>query len=147
MNLNEYQDFTKSTVIYGDREAKVYTLLGLLSEVGEIAQHFEGYVEPTDDHESVNSFAEYSIQDAMVVGNNSDTAKKRIRDKKEPIEVNEDFDFNKLAVAKELGDLLYYLARLAAAFGYTLEEIAQINVDKLSSRMARNAISGSGDNR
>jgi NTP pyrophosphatase (non-canonical NTP hydrolase) len=51
------------------------------------------------------------------------------------------------AVAKELGDVLRYLAVLAYEMDYTLEEIAQINIDKLNSRKERGVLSGSGDNR
>jgi len=51
------------------------------------------------------------------------------------------------AVAKELGDVLWYLAVLAFEMDYTLDEIAQINLDKLNSRKERGVLSGSGDNR
>ena len=55
-------------------------------------------------------------------------------DKKEPL-------------AKEIGDVLWYCATLAHDIGYTLEDIAQMNVDKLESRQQRNKIGGSGDER
>lgn len=37
-------------------------------------------------------------------------------------------------LAKELGDVLYYLARAAASLGLTLSQVAQANVDKLRTR-------------
>ena len=58
-----------------------------------------------------------------------------------------DGNFNRHEVAKELGDVLWYLANLANDIGYSLSEVAAINVDKLQSRKDRNVISGSGDNR
>jgi NTP pyrophosphatase (non-canonical NTP hydrolase) len=48
---------------------------------------------------------------------------------------------------KELGDVLWFVARSAKALGYTLDEVAQINLHKLASRAERNVISGSGDDR
>jgi len=47
----------------------------------------------------------------------------------------------------EMSDCLWYCAALARDLGYTLEEAAKKNLDKLNSRMARGVISGSGDNR
>ena len=55
--------------------------------------------------------------------------------------------FNRHEVAKELGDVLWYLANLANDIGYNLDEIADINIEKLTSRKNRDKIKGSGDNR
>lgn len=55
--------------------------------------------------------------------------------------------FNRHEVAKELGDVLWYLANLSNDIGYSLKEIANMNVDKLRSRKERDVIKGSGDNR
>jgi len=50
-------------------------------------------------------------------------------------------------IALELGDVLWYLAAIAKELGYTLEDIAQMNLDKLNDRKDRGALGGSGDNR
>lgn len=41
---------------------------------------------------------------------------------------------DKEAVAKELGDVAWYLAETAHAIGYDLETILQMNIDKLRAR-------------
>lgn len=75
-------------------------------------------------------------------GEVADKVKKVIRDS------HEEFTPEKrLEIAKEIGDVLWYCATLARDLGYELDDIAQMNVDKLRSRMQRNIISGSGDNR
>jgi NTP pyrophosphatase (non-canonical NTP hydrolase) len=53
----------------------------------------------------------------------------------------------KLEIMKEVMDVLWYIAALSNDLGYTLEEGAQMNLDKLASRKARGVIGGSGDNR
>ncbi len=53
----------------------------------------------------------------------------------------------KNAIAKELGGNLWYIAMCAKELGFTLEEIGNINLDELKSRMERNKLTGSGDNR
>ena len=50
-------------------------------------------------------------------------------------------------IAKEIGDVLWYVATMANDIGYTLEEIATMNYQKLKSRQERNKLSGNGDNR
>lgn len=50
-------------------------------------------------------------------------------------------------LAKELGDVLWYIAQLATEFETSLDEVAQMNIDKLYSRLERGKLGGSGDNR
>ncbi len=50
-------------------------------------------------------------------------------------------------VAKELGDVLWYVSQVAFEMGLSLQEIAEANIQKLASRKQRDQIHGSGDNR
>lgn len=50
-------------------------------------------------------------------------------------------------IALELGDILWMLSMVSAEFGFTLEEVAQMNIDKLQDRLNRNVIKSAGDNR
>lgn len=52
-----------------------------------------------------------------------------------------------LAVKKELGDILWFVAAIAADFGFGLDDVGMTNIDKLNSRKSRNKIQGSGDER
>jgi len=49
--------------------------------------------------------------------------------------------------AKELGDVVWYIAVLADSLGLSLDEIMKLNVKKLADRKKRNVIKGQGDNR
>lgn len=73
-------------------------------------------------------------------GEVADKVKKIIRDNKSL--VNE-----KQELAKELGDVLWYINALARDIGYSLEVIAEMNLEKLESRKERGTLQGNGDNR
>lgn len=47
----------------------------------------------------------------------------------------------------ELGDVLWYVSQLALELGVSLGRVAAKNIEKLSSRHARDVIKGSGDSR
>lgn len=50
-------------------------------------------------------------------------------------------------IAKEAGDIMWYLAALARELGISLEDIARMNIDKITSRQKRGKLHGDGDNR
>ena len=50
-------------------------------------------------------------------------------------------------LAKELGDILWYLSQVAEDNDWTLEDIARDNIEKLEGRRIRNTILGAGDER
>ena len=79
---------------------------------------------------------------ASEAGEYAGRAKKTIRDKQGKIDDNE-----KIERAKELGDCMWYISQIATQLGFTLEEIAEMNIRKLRDRQNRDAIKGSGDNR
>ena len=48
---------------------------------------------------------------------------------------------------KELGDQLWYINAAAERVGFTLEEIAEVNLNKLADRKRRGVIRGAGNDR
>jgi NTP pyrophosphatase (non-canonical NTP hydrolase) len=54
---------------------------------------------------------------------------------------------DKTEITKELGDVMWYVANIAADLDIDLSLVASVNIDKLKSRRARAALQGSGDNR
>lgn len=51
------------------------------------------------------------------------------------------------AIAKELGDVLWYVAACCHELGVSMSDVAQGNLDKLQSRAQRDVLGGSGDER
>jgi len=51
------------------------------------------------------------------------------------------------ALKQELGDVLWYLAQICTELDVSLQEVAEANLEKLFSRLERNQIRGSGDDR
>jgi NTP pyrophosphatase (non-canonical NTP hydrolase) len=59
-----------------------------------------------------------------------------------------EFDAHSLeGLRLELGDVLWYVSQLATELNLSLDEIAEANLAKLASRVARDVIAGSGDRR
>ena len=50
-------------------------------------------------------------------------------------------------IVKEIGDVVFYATALSNYFYSNLEEVMQVNMDKLDDRAKRGVIRGSGDNR
>ena len=74
-------------------------------------------------------------------GEIAEKVKKVIRD------MEGNFEESKEEIAKELGDVLWYVANLAFELDYDLADIAAINIQKLMDRQERGKIHGDGDNR
>ena len=53
----------------------------------------------------------------------------------------------KLAIKKELGDVLWYVSNLCTELNFNLEDVALQNLEKLKLRAAKGKIRGSGDDR
>lgn len=68
--------------------------------------------------------------------------KKILRDKEGKLN-----DQDKQEIAKELGDVLWYINAIAMYMDIPLQEVAATNLDKVLSRKARGVRQGSGDNR
>jgi len=74
-------------------------------------------------------------------GEVADKIKKLIRDKRT-------FDaLERIEIAKEVGDVLWYVAALARDLGVDMDTMAQMNLEKLRDRAKRGVIGGSGDSR
>lgn len=71
-------------------------------------------------------------------GEVAEKIKKIVRDKNK---------MDKEALKKELGDVLFYVAALSNIIGDGLQEVADMNVAKLTDRKDRGVVRGSGDDR
>lgn len=75
-------------------------------------------------------------------GEVAEKIKKIIRDSSGVIRAEQ-----RTAVAKELGDVLWYVAQVATEFGLSLGDVGEANLEKLADRKARGVLGGSGDER
>lgn len=99
------------------------------------------FFEPDGDLKKVG-FIEKVLGLTGEAGETADKIKKILRDK-EGVLSEEDRE----AVAKELGDVLWYIAGVARYLGVELETVARGNLEKLESRYQRNKLHGEGDER
>lgn len=99
-----------------------------------------------------NSSTVYDLRDGTYVdkilglvgeaGEVADKYKKIIRDHASQVGPDEQAE-----LVKELGDVLWYVATLARYLGVGMDEVARLNVAKLTDRRNRGLIQGEGDNR
>ena len=118
MTLKEYQERAMTTCLPHSKNV-AYMLLNLVGEVGEIAGKVSKVIRNGEAH-----FTGYGN-----IGFN----------KTEP-EIEE-------GLKKEVGDVLWQLSGLCSVMGWSLEDIAQQNLDKLADRQQRGVIASQGDNR
>ena len=121
MKLNEYQKRAMETCMETSKNF-TYMTYGLMAEVGEIADKVAKW----------RRKGIARIDSDCLVFNTSEIA---------------EFDERKKELIAELGDCLWMIAGLAEVLGFSLEEVAEMNLDKLASRQERGVIDGSGDNR
>ncbi len=120
MNFNEYQEAAASTACYADKVP--------------------------DEIKSVVRMLYLSTKLGGEAGEASQKIAKLVRDKgyyswdMVPHET-------KVAIAKELGGVLWYVAAIATEMGFNLENIANLNIDQLSGRVERGTLLGDGDDR
>ena len=121
MTLQEYHDKAMST----NKESSdniTYSVMGLTAEVGEIADKIAKW----------RRRGMVNISDNRLVWNTSN---------------EDDVTYYRRELAKEVGDVLWFCAHLSRQLGYTLEEVANMNIAKLRDRAMRGVIEGNGDNR
>ena len=94
-------------------------------------------------------FPKYKALEYLALGLTSEAGevagkvKKLIRDGEDM----EGFELKKIAIASEIGDVLWYCAMMAKEVGVPLNDIMKENLRKLHSRKERGTLQGSGDDR
>jgi NTP pyrophosphatase (non-canonical NTP hydrolase) len=84
----------------------------------------------------------YSMGLAGESGEVIEKLKKAMRDRGGAVDEGE-----KQLLQKELGDVLWYLSEISRMLGIPLQDIAQMNIEKLASRKERGTLHGAGDTR
>lgn len=143
MTNNEYVDATQyygQDDFFGEPVGK--EVLEQYEDEEEMAQwyEFDAYQDFTDEtaiYPPEKGLEYTALGLASEAGEFAGKVKKAIRDN----------NWDTEAMAAELGDVLWYVARAAAELDILLSDIAQENVEKLKSRMERGKIGGSGDGR
>lgn len=121
MNLNEYQEKAMTTCMESSRNP-LYMLFMLGEEVGELQGKFSKAIRKGNIQFNANILQGLHDNDLATI------------------------EWNDL-VKKELGDCLWGIAGMCEVMGWSLEDVAQMNLYKLASRKERNVIDGNGDDR
>lgn len=124
MTLNQYQGRAMSTCMSSCSNFS-YMMLNLVGEVGEFASKVAKEIRK----------------------GNIEIGATAMPNKIMPYMNEDEWWAKETELMMEAGDILWQLAGLCTTMGWTLEEIAQRNLEKLSSRKKRGVIDGDGDNR
>lgn len=122
MELNEYQEKAMQTCMDSSNNFS-YMFLNLVGEVGEFASKVAKMIRKGDMYIDTNEFISNDLRSYLC----------------------HDGDF--LELKKEAGDIMWQISCLCKVMGWSLEDVCQVNLDKLASRSNRNVIDGNGDNR
>lgn len=128
MELNDYQERAMTTCMPSSNNFS-YMLLNLVGEVGEFA----------------SKIAKGIRKEKMQIGgfeDNDTFLKNELYFCEFPTCIEQEWELK-----KEAGDILWQLSGLCKVMGWSLEEVAQMNLDKLAARKAAGTIDGEGDNR
>lgn len=127
VTMNEYQLMASATAVYPGRG----TFLGLMYVTGKMAGEAGEFSE--------NTFKALRDDDiANVIEHTPPTIAVCFGELKPE---------RKAKSKKELGDILWYVSQSAFELGYSLDEIAFDNIEKLRSRKERDVLHGSGSDR
>ena len=124
MTLNEYQAKAMQTCMRSCDNFS-YMMLNLVGEVGEFASKVAKEIRK----------------------GNIEIGATGMPNKIMPYMIEDDWWAKDEELMKEAGDILWQLSGLCVSMGWTLEEVAQMNLIKLASRAKRGKIDGDGDNR
>ena len=122
MTLTEYQRQAMTTCL-PESENFAYMFLNLVGEVGEFASKVAKHIRK----EQMTFGAEVNPNDLQATD-------------KIP-----NFYEADSALEKEAGDILWQLSGLCTIMGWSLEEVAKHNLEKLAARKENGTIAGSGD--
>ena len=121
LKLNEYQKRAMDTCMESCNNWS-YMFLNLVGEVGEFASKVAKALRKETGMMDGSNFYYYKFQDGEVTSS----------------EMYEE-------LKKEAGDILWQLSGLCSVMGWSLEDVAQMNLEKLAARKAAGTIDGSGD--
>lgn len=121
MRLNEYQELAMTTCMESSNNP-LYMLFMLGEEIGELQGKFSKAIRKGN--------IKFDGDNDYIFTDNTTQA-----------EIKEWEDL----VAKECGDILWGIAGLCNVMGWSLEDIAQMNLDKLAARKKIGTIDGNGD--
>jgi NTP pyrophosphatase (non-canonical NTP hydrolase) len=102
------------------------------------ADFYSGWVEKKILTEGQERLYENTLGLVGEAGEVAEKMKKLVRDSSR---------FTNEEIMKELGDVVFYATALGNIYGRGLQEILELNIQKLDDRQKRGKLKGSGDNR